>query len=195
MAYNRKSNQSFGLLVIMGAHRFCTPKVGVQFSSGPPNFSSLKIRTFINKLRFLGDDMTSKVCSTCKVDKPLTEFYRAKSKPGGHAYNCKACSDGANKKTRDKHTKRYLGYRNDYKLKLTEMVNEYKSARGCACCGENSHPHVLDLHHLDPSEKEGSPSLLRTSWERWLTEAQKCVILCANCHRKVHAGILKILPD
>jgi hypothetical protein len=51
---------------------------------------------------------------------------------------------------------------------------------------------LLELHHSDPSVKEDHPSLLRTSWDRWLTEAQKCIILCCNCHRKVHAGILKI---
>ena len=136
-----------------------------------------------------------KICSACKIEKPLTDFYKAKSKPGGYAYVCKACSDVANKKTRVKHTDRYLEYRNSYKQKLNEKVDKFKIARGCTCCGENSHPHVLDLHHLDPTEKEGDPSMMKSSWDRWLAEASKCVVLCANCHRKVHAGILKILPD
>lgn len=137
----------------------------------------------------------TKVCSQCKEEKPLSSFYKAKSKPGGYAYTCKTCSDISNKKTRDKHSARYHGYRNDYKIKTNELINEYKSSRGCQVCGENSHPQVLDLHHLDPSVKEGSPSMLRTSWDRWISEAKKCVVLCANCHRKVHAGILELTPE
>jgi hypothetical protein len=136
--------------------------------------------------------MESKRCSQCKEQKPLTEFYKAKSKPAGYAYTCKSCSDKSNKRTRDKHTERYHGYRADYKSKLNEQINEYKTSCGCTVCGENSHPAVLDLHHLDPSIKEGSPSTMRTSWERWLAEAEKCIVLCANCHRKVHVGLIEL---
>ena len=133
-----------------------------------------------------------KVCTKCEVEKPYTEFYKAKSKPGGYAYSCKACSDTANKNSRDKDPARYNGYRHNFKQKINELANEYKVSRGCICCGENSHPVVLELHHLDPLEKENDPSVMRTSWQRWLTEAQKCVVICANCHRNVHAGILEI---
>ena len=42
MAYNRISSKSlkFGLVVIMGAHRACTAKVGVRSSAGPPKFNA-----------------------------------------------------------------------------------------------------------------------------------------------------------
>ena len=135
-----------------------------------------------------------KQCSKCKVEKPFSDFYKSKRKLDGYAYSCKQCSDIANKNTRKKDVAKYNKYRNNFKQKVNDLANQYKVSRGCACCGENSHPSVLELHHLDPLEKENDPSVLRTSWERWLTEAQKCVILCANCHRKVHAGILEILP-
>lgn len=133
-----------------------------------------------------------KICSQCKQIKPLTEFYKANSKPGGYSYSCKLCSDAANKKTRDKYHERYLGYRAEYKRSLNERVNTYKCSLGCRVCGENSHPSVLDMHHLDPTIKEDAPSMMRTSWDRWIAEASKCIVLCANCHRKVHAGILEV---
>lgn len=133
-----------------------------------------------------------KTCSACKQEKPLSEFYRSKNKPGGYAYLCKCCSDISNKKTRDKDPSKYFGFRNSYKQDIQEKVNQYKQDRGCQVCGENTHPSVLDLHHLDPSEKELDPASAKTSWSRFLGEAEKCIVLCANCHRKVHAGILNI---
>jgi predicted HNH restriction endonuclease len=30
------------------------------------------------------------------------------------------------------------------------------------------------------------------SWENLLKEAEKGIIVCANCHRKIHADIIKI---
>ena len=136
--------------------------------------------------------MDSKVCSQCKEDKPLLDFYRSKNKPGGYAYCCKQCSDKSNKNTREKFKSRYQQYRNNYKFSLIEQCNNYKMERGCLKCGEKSHPSVLDMHHLDPTIKEDSLSFMRTSWDRWLKEAEKCVVLCANCHRKFHAGMFEL---
>jgi len=133
-----------------------------------------------------------KICSQCKQKKALTEFYKAKNKPSGVAYCCKKCSDASNKRTRDRSTKQYFAYRKNNKLKITEQCDSYKIQRGCKICGEKSHPSVLEMHHPDPTVKENNPSQLRTSWKRWLSEAEKCIILCANCHRKVHAGIVSI---
>jgi hypothetical protein len=133
-----------------------------------------------------------KVCSTCGKNKPLELFYKSKNRKDGYAYSCKQCANESNKDTRDKYQERYQEYRNDYKRNLTQRINDYKMDKGCVSCGEKSHPAVLDMHHLDPTIKEDSPSSLRTSWDRWIEEAQKCIVLCANCHRKVHAGILKV---
>ena len=57
----------------------------------------------------------------------------------------------------------------------------------CLRCGEDN-PLVLDFHHKDPSIKEGTITsmLNRRSMEQAKKEAQKCVLLCSNCHRKEH---------
>lgn len=71
-----------------------------------------------------------------------------------------------------------------------QEIAEWKRERGCSVCGETE-PWVLDMHHLDPSEKESHPAQSATL-KTFLKEADKCVLLCSNCHRKVHAGVLRL---
>lgn len=60
----------------------------------------------------------------------------------------------------------------------------------CYYCLE-SEPIVLDLHHLNPLEKDADPSsLVNCSIETLKAEIRKCIVLCANCHRKVHSRLL-----
>lgn len=53
---------------------------------------------------------------------------------------------------------------------------------------------ALEFHHLDPNEKEFSLTTSNTrSIQKLLEEAQKCILVCANCHREIHARINKII--
>jgi hypothetical protein len=63
-------------------------------------------------------------------------------------------------------------------------------SKGCVACGEN-HPACLDFHHTDPGNKEFNVAwaLRHRSTEAVVREAKKCIVLCANCHRKLHAGV------
>lgn len=47
----------------------------------------------------------------------------------------------------------------------------------------------MEPHHIDPMSKGYAISRGMTSWRRILPELQKCVLLCANCHREVHDGM------
>ena len=65
---------------------------------------------------------------------------------------------------------------------------------GCAVCGEHA-ACCLDAHHRDPSSKEftlGRASSSRVSIERFRDELKKCICLCANCHRKLHADLISL---
>lgn len=63
----------------------------------------------------------------------------------------------------------------------------YKGGK-CTDCGGVFIPEVFDFHHLNPSEKELKPSWLRYyTWEKAAKELDKCILLCANCHRIRHA--------
>lgn len=71
----------------------------------------------------------------------------------------------------------------------------------CLICGYDRCQRVLQFHHIDPSTKEfhiGQAGATR-SLARSRAEARKCVLLCANCHGEVEAGItpvpLNSVPD
>lgn len=71
--------------------------------------------------------------------------------------------------------------------------SNFLSTQKCFFCEECS-PECIDLHHIDPSEKDENVSkLIREfrSMERVKNEIQKCVSLCANCHRKFHKGTIE----
>ncbi len=75
------------------------------------------------------------------------------------------------------------------KRKLLEWFVGYKSQLACQFCGE-SDPVALDFHHRDASKKEISITrAIHDGWSvnRVLKEIAKCDILCANCHRRLHA--------
>ena len=67
----------------------------------------------------------------------------------------------------------------------------------CAICNYNRCVEALEFHHIDPTEKElnlggvrGNPK----AWETIIIELRKCILLCSNCHREVHAGIV-LIPE
>lgn len=65
-------------------------------------------------------------------------------------------------------------------------------ARGCRCCDETEIA-CLDFHHRDRDEKSFNVMEMLTRSEQMLRdEIAKCDVLCANCHRKVHAGIIDL---
>lgn len=73
-----------------------------------------------------------------------------------------------------------------------EWIRELKSSMKCVGCGEDC-PDCLDFHHKDNTKKEleiGKCVQYGWSRKRILKEIEKCVTLCANCHRKLHAGIV-----
>jgi len=61
------------------------------------------------------------------------------------------------------------------------------SLGGCKNCGESDY-RCLDFHHTDPSTKDAEVSELwrHASIITIRKEIEKCEVLCANCHRKLH---------
>ena len=68
---------------------------------------------------------------------------------------------------------------------------EYKGGK-CQRCGYDRCINAMDFHHVDPSQKEIRIGGSTRSWAKLKTELDKCVLLCANCHREFHAGLWKI---
>ncbi len=72
--------------------------------------------------------------------------------------------------------------------KIRQMAVEYKGGR-CENCGYSRCIDALEFHHRDSSKKDFSISEkgYTRSWVKVKEELDKCVLLCANCHREFHA--------
>jgi hypothetical protein len=80
-----------------------------------------------------------------------------------------------------------------------ELVAKIKVHYGCMnqeCKWQGSwDAAILDLHHRDPSQKEMRVSSMLCRSKRVIAEEiNKCIVLCANCHRLVHIMNIE-LPD
>ena len=64
----------------------------------------------------------------------------------------------------------------------------------CCVCGYSRSQGALHFHHMDPSRKrmEINARGAGVAIERLREEAQKCVLLCANCHVEVEAGLVQL---
>ena len=84
------------------------------------------------------------------------------------------------------------------KEKVTTRVNEkrrenrakwieFKSTLSCTHCGF-SHPAVIDFHHVvrDGTKLDVNRLIANNSFGRAYKEIEKCIPLCANCHRILH---------
>ncbi len=70
------------------------------------------------------------------------------------------------------------------KRKKIELV-KYKGGC-CEKCGYNKSYEVLQFHHINPNEKDFTISGKSYSVERLKKEVDKCILVCANCHREIH---------
>lgn len=134
-----------------------------------------------------------KTCTKCKVDKQFDEFYKSKSSKTGLQAWCKTCaSENSKNDYRVNHRKKlFIERAKDRKQRIVSIVNSIKVDRGCVFCGEVV-ACCLDFHHVNPKVKEDDISLLvhQKSYKRLVEELKKCVVVCANCHRKIHAGLI-----
>jgi hypothetical protein len=71
---------------------------------------------------------------------------------------------------------------------IKAFVRDLKRLKGCATCGEND-PRCLDFHHTGAKEIEVANATKR-GWAlpKVQQEIDKCIVLCSNCHRKLHGA-------
>lgn len=132
--------------------------------------------------------MNTKICSKCDKNKSLNDFpFKNKEKNIYHSA-CKECWKVIRKKSYDLNKKTTFERNRRNKKRNKNWYVEYKSNLKCEKCGE-THPACLDFHHISPNEKETEISLLinnTISFKKIQKEIDKCIVLCANCHRKHH---------
>ena len=69
---------------------------------------------------------------------------------------------------------------------IKNMLIAYKGGK-CVRCGYDKCVRALQFHHMNPNEKDfGLSACLTKSVASLKQEADKCILLCSNCHAEVH---------
>jgi|HubBroStandDraft_2_1064218.scaffolds.fasta_scaffold355005_2 hypothetical protein len=151
-------------------------------------------KTYQAKLAVAPDGTPTKLCTWCKRQRPLNGFDVSQWRPDRLRSHCRSCHNEQEKE-------RYR--RNPAPRKLSAIRARKKArsiirariarirASGCRLCPERD-PCCIEFHHLTGKDRcvthcESIPELER--------ELVKCVVLCANCHRKAHAGHIFVSID
>ena len=69
---------------------------------------------------------------------------------------------------------------------------DYKGGKCCKCDLhiKNSHYAVFEFHHINPKEKDIKFIKIKyRKWEYIIEELKKCILVCSNCHRIIHAEL------
>jgi len=69
-------------------------------------------------------------------------------------------------------------------------LNIYKVTQGCSKCKARLPACCFDFHHVDGKDKDFHIAQVAggVSLKRLFEELRKCIVVCANCHRKIHGG-------
>ncbi|NDD54242.1 hypothetical protein EBZ39_10265 [bacterium] len=113
----------------------------------------------------------TRLCPKCKEHVPINQFYNRRGKPNSSVY-CKKCTSHQTKERMKK-----------FKIQCVE----YKGGK-CEKCGYSRYFGALDFHHVDPKQKDFCISHVKSYLfdEVIKSELDKCVLLCACCHREEH---------
>lgn len=76
-------------------------------------------------------------------------------------------------------------------IKKKKLLVEYKGGK-CEICGYDKCLAALEFHHIDPDKKDFSISSSSKSIDEFKLEADKCILVCANCHREIHNNLIKL---
>lgn len=137
--------------------------------------------------------MDTKKCTKCGEVKPHTEFHKHKQTKSGLKSRCKSCN---RKEAREFYQRnpepfkaRARKYGKQYRADRIRKLHELRDRSHCIVCHETDSC-VLDFHHLDGSQDENMPvsRAAGSSWSKMWKELAKCTVVCANCHRRIHAG-------
>lgn len=118
--------------------------------------------------------VSMKHCVQCEQTKPLAEFYNK--------------SDGAQEGTLGSRQCFCKSCHNSYCISRWQRRKLEAIAYLGGCCGDCGglfHANVYDFHHLRDKDADWNRLRLR-SWDKIVQELDKCVLLCANCHRMRH---------
>lgn len=123
-------------------------------------------------------------CSKCNTLKEESEFVKANNKRG-YTYSCKSCIREYSKEHYHNNKESYLKKNSTHRAKVLSFINNYKTTQKCSICGESRY-WCLDFHHIKDKEFNIGSLARYTSLNKVKKEIEKCIVVCANCHRDIH---------
>jgi hypothetical protein len=146
-----------------------TRKIAIKMNCSQTNVSYWMSKHGLKAI--CSQNKTEKFCPRCQENLKISLFYQRRGKIGGSVY-CKRC-------TNSQATER----QKSFKLKCAE----YKGGK-CSNCGYSKSLSALEFHHIISEEKDFSISKKRSlTFDNSIKkELDKCLLLCANCHREEH---------
>ncbi len=123
--------------------------------------------------------MNTKICISCKVSKPIDEYYKSGFtiyKIQKYKGRCKSC-----------YNKKYVATGRD---KIKAIAISVFGAYECSSCGYSKCDSAIHFHHLSPSQKLFQVSNMHSYSDADIEkEIRKCILLCANCHAELHESL------
>ncbi len=132
--------------------------------------------------------INTKLCTHCKLNKPIESFnFKSKLKNARHS-TCQGCSRLSIREHYHKNRAYYLAkakaFRDNQKRIIRSCIREYLQRHPCIDCGEND-PLMLEFDHTQEKSFNISSAVKQLySLSKLQSEISKCVVRCANCHRK-----------
>lgn len=74
--------------------------------------------------------------------------------------------------------------------RLRKNIIIHYLGNSCQLCTYSKNPTALEFHHKEPALKYYEPNRIWGSVEKIKEEIPKCVLVCANCHREIHNGMV-----
>lgn len=123
--------------------------------------------------RSLSFPQPNKTCPHCKLSFPRTSEFFSLRKNGGFTY-CKSCQTAFVMKRQ---------------RSIKQMCVEYKGGK-CVCCGYSNYLGALEFHHVQPDKKDFTIGRYKnTKLAVLMPELDKCILVCAVCHKEIHGGV------
>jgi len=124
-----------------------------------------------------------KTCKICKRNLPDDMFDE-------NRHQCRDCRRKYGQQRRKDHPEIHRKQESRRIEKVREWINSLKTP--CIVCGEKE-VICIDFHHINPEDKKFTIGRsLGIARNKLLEEIKKCVCVCSNCHRKIHAGLINI---
>lgn len=136
------------------------------------NTNQTQIRNWLKKYdlktsRSINKSLGQKQCPKCKQVKNLDAFYQS-FKSSSYCKECISNYNTINRQIVKQQSIDYLGGK-------------------CSKCGYNKCIAALEFHHINPNEKDIDYANYKWTFsDKLKSELDKCVLLCANCHREEH---------